>query len=129
VIRWLKLGHDRASEERQERSRELTARHDAMTAALHEIEERGRAHGISDDMLALARARHDARSQQFPKSLEEGWDTAALGARLRLDLIAAERDHVNRLLREGKITDETRRKIERELDLEEATIACRQEEA
>jgi hypothetical protein len=27
-------------------------------------------------------------------------------------------------LREGKITDEARRRIERELDLEEAGIAC-----
>ncbi len=127
VIRWLGLGHHRATEEQEERARELTARHDALSAALHEVEERGRANGISDGLLALARARYDARSQQVPRSLEEGWDNVALGARLRMDLITAEREYINRLLREGKITDETRRKIERELDLEEATIACKED--
>src|SRR5215468_1769582 len=127
VIRWLKLGHDRETEEEQEYARELTARHEAMEAALHQVEEDARARGLSDDLLALARARHQTRSQQFPKTVDEGWDAAALGAHLRMDLITAERDYVNRLLREGKITDETRRKIERELDLEEASIACREE--
>src|SRR5215510_9842390 len=127
VIRWLKLGHDRETEEEQEYARELVARHEAMEAALHQVEEDARARGLSDDMLALARARHETRSQQFPRTVDEGWGAAKLGAHLRMDLITAERDYVNRLLREGKITDETRRKIERELDLEEASIACREE--
>jgi len=127
VIRWLKLGHDRETEEEQEYARELTARHEAMEAALHQVEEDARTRGLSDDMLALARARHETRSQQFPRTVDEGWDAARLGAHLRMDLITVERDYINRLLREGKITDETRRKIERELDLEEASIACREE--
>ena len=42
---------------------------------------------------------------------------------LRADLIAAEREYLFRLLREGKITDEARRRIERELDLEEESLA------
>jgi CPA1 family monovalent cation:H+ antiporter len=42
-------------------------------------------------------------------------------------LIAAEREYIYRLFREGKITDEARRRIERELDLEEASIACKNE--
>src|SRR5215510_1468454 len=127
VIRWLKLGHDREAEEEREYARELVARHEAMEAALHQVEEDARARGLSDDTLALARARHETRSQQFPRTVDEGWGAAKLGAHLRMDLITAERDYVNRLLREGKITDETRRKIERELDLEEASIACREE--
>src|SRR5262245_22334089 len=126
-IRWLKLGHDREAEEEQEYGRELIARHEAMEAALRQVEEDARARGLSDDRLALARARHEARSQQFPRTVDEGWDAARLGAHVRMDLITAERDYINRLLREGKITDETRRKIERELDLEEASIACREE--
>jgi CPA1 family monovalent cation:H+ antiporter len=40
---------------------------------------------------------------------------------------SAEREYIYRLLREGKITDEARRRIERELDLEEASIACKKE--
>src|SRR6266705_5552542 len=67
VIRWLKLGHAREAEEEQEYARELAARHEAMSAALRQVEEDARARGLSEDMLALARARHEARSQQFPK--------------------------------------------------------------
>jgi monovalent cation/hydrogen antiporter len=128
VIRWLKLGHDREIEEEEEYARELAARHEAMQAALRQIEEDAEVRGLSDDALALARARHEIRSQQFPKSIEEGWDAAALGARVRMDLIAAEREYIFQLLRDGRINDETRRKIERELDLEEAMIACKEDE-
>src|SRR5215467_1097091 len=128
VIRLLKLGQYRETEEQQEYARELTARHEAMEAALHQVEEDARARGLSDEMLALARARHETRSHQFPRTVDEGWDAAKLGAHLRMDLITAEREYIYKLLREGKITDETRRKIERELDLEEASIACREED-
>ena len=47
--------------------------------------------------------------------------------RLRIELIAAEREFIYQLLQRGEITDEGRRRIERELDLEEASIACKQE--
>ena len=40
----------------------------------------------------------------------------------------AERQHVNDLFRSGKLKDEARRRIERELDLREAQIASRREE-
>ena len=46
---------------------------------------------------------------------------------LRAELIAAEREYIYRLLRDGKITDEARRRIERELDLEEASIALKRD--
>ena len=54
-------------------------------------------------------------------------EVAALSAELRLELIAVEREYLYQLLRDGKLTDESRRRIERELDLEEASIACRKE--
>jgi hypothetical protein len=38
-------------------------------------------------------------------------------------LIEAERTRVNELFRNGKLTDEARRRIERELDLREAHLA------
>jgi CPA1 family monovalent cation:H+ antiporter len=41
---------------------------------------------------------------------------------LRRELIAVEREYIYRLLRNGKITDEIRRRMERDLDLEEAGI-------
>ena len=45
----------------------------------------------------------------------------------REQLIDIERDYIYELLRDGKITDEARRRIEYELDLEEASLANRRE--
>ncbi|MEA2937695.1 MAG: monovalent cation/hydrogen antiporter [Alphaproteobacteria bacterium] len=129
VIRALGVARHRAAEHRREQEAELAARHAAMDAALRDVEQHARERGLPEDVLALARARHDARAQQFPKTMEEGWDAVALGAKLRKELIAAEREYLYELLRDGKITDESRRKLERELDLEEAMIACKEGEA
>ena len=46
-------------------------------------------------------------------------------AKVKAELIEAERDFIYQLLRDGKITDEARRRIEYELDLEEAGVANR----
>ena len=48
---------------------------------------------------------------------------AELGDELELALIAAERDLVNGLYREGELKDEGRRRIERDLDLRDALLA------
>jgi CPA1 family monovalent cation:H+ antiporter len=45
------------------------------------------------------------------------------------EILAVERSVLHQLLREGKITDETRRRIERDLDLEEAAIDNREKNA
>jgi CPA1 family monovalent cation:H+ antiporter len=45
---------------------------------------------------------------------------------LTRELIAAERKFIHIALRDGKITDETRRHIERDLDLEEASLINRE---
>ena len=45
-------------------------------------------------------------------------ESVGAAAELRAELIAAEREYIYRLLQEGQITDEARRRIERELDLE-----------
>ena len=58
----------------------------------------------------------------------EGAEAAAAAADIRMELIGAERDHIYRMLQEGQITDEARRRLERELDLEEASIALNREE-
>ena len=47
---------------------------------------------------------------------------------IELLLIETERQHVNDLFRSGKLKDEARRRIERELDLREAQIENRREE-
>jgi monovalent cation/hydrogen antiporter len=79
-------------------------------------------HGLA---IAVLRARHDFRSGRLPASADDVGETAAVAADLRTELITAERAYIYRMLQEGRITDEGRRRIERELDLEEASIACR----
>ena len=63
----------------------------------------------------------------LPDSLDpDKHDASATGTGLTRELIAAERKFIHTLLRDGKITDETRRRIERDLDLEEASLANRE---
>ena len=48
---------------------------------------------------------------------------AELSDEIQLALIEAERDAINSLYRDGKLKDEPRRRIERELDLRDADLA------
>ena len=82
---------------------------------------------LSDEVVGLLRARHEVRASQLPESLDpDKHDVSATGTGLTRELIAAERKYIHTLLRDGKITDETRRRIERDLDLEEASLANRE---
>ena len=63
----------------------------------------------------------------IPADLDDGLALTRANNDLRLELIVAERAFLHQLLRDGKITDESRRRLERELDLEEATILSRRE--
>jgi CPA1 family monovalent cation:H+ antiporter len=64
---------------------------------------------------------------QVPPDLDDGMARTRLNNDLRMELIAAEREFLYSMLRDGKITDESRRRLERELDLEEATILSKRE--
>ncbi len=129
VVRWLDVAHDAADERRREHKAELAARSEALNAA-HSRLERLAADGVlSPDVLALLRARHDYRSGRLPTNMANGLTTAAAEAEYRAQLIAAEREYIYGLLQAGQITDEARRRIERELDLEEASIASKIEDA
>ena len=77
--------------------------------------------------MKLLRARHETRINQLPDSLDpDADDVSAAGIDLTRELIAAERKFIHVQLRDGRITDETRRRIERDLDLEEASLANRE---
>jgi CPA1 family monovalent cation:H+ antiporter len=128
VTGWLGVARHRAAERRREHDAELNARHDAMDAGLRRLEEITREGGLPDEVAAVLRLRDEARRQLSPRSSTDDFQNAALSAKLRLKLIATEREFLYQLLREGKITDESRRRIERELDLEEASIFCKQDE-
>jgi hypothetical protein len=73
------------------------------------------------------RARHEIRANRLPDSLNpDAHDVCAAGTQLTRELISSERKFIHTLLRDGKITDETRRRIERDLDLEEASLSNRE---
>jgi Na+/H+ antiporter len=109
IIRWLGVARHRAAEYRREHEAELNARHDAMDAGLRRLEELARERNLPDEVATLLKARERIRRQQVPRSLDESSDLIALGAELRQEMIAAEREYLYRLLRDGKITDESRR--------------------
>ena len=106
---------------------EIAARREALGAALKSLDAITDDRELSDEVVKLLRARHEIRSDQLPDSLNpDAHDVTTAGTRLTRELIATERKFIHVLLRDGKITDEIRRRIERDLDLEEASLANRE---
>ncbi len=127
VVRWLGLAQAGRAEHLAERESELAARREALAAALKSLDAITDDRELSDEVIKLLRARHEIRANQLPDSLDpDAREISAEGTELTRELIAAERKFIHVLLRDGKITDEIRRRIERDLDLEEASLANRE---
>jgi monovalent cation/hydrogen antiporter len=127
VVTWLGLAQAGSAERMAEIESEIAARREALDIALKELDSITSDRELSDEVIRLLRARHETRSEQLPDSLGAGaQDVSAAGTELTRELIAAERKFIHGLLRDGRITDETRRRIERDLDLEEASLANRE---
>jgi monovalent cation/hydrogen antiporter len=126
LVRKLGMAQDVADERQREYEDELKVRLGALDVAQQQLETLAAGGAIADEAIAVLRARHEFRFGRLPASAAER-DDAAAAADLRTRLIAAEREYIYRMLQEGRITDEGRRRIERELDLEEAGIACKKE--
>ena len=127
IVRWLALPHDAEDERQREQDAEIAARLDALNVAQGRLDGFAANAETSPAAIAILRARHDYRAGQVPKNAPDGRETVAAAARLRAELIAAEREYIYRLLQNGEITDEARRRIERELDLEEASLALKKD--
>jgi CPA1 family monovalent cation:H+ antiporter len=127
VVRWLGVADAARSEIVTEHEREIAARREALDVALKSLDAIIEKRDLSDEVVSLLRARHEVRAGQLPDSLDpDKHDASATGTGLTRELIAAERKFIHTLLRDGRITDETRRRIERDLDLEEASLANRE---
>jgi CPA1 family monovalent cation:H+ antiporter len=129
VVRWLGLDGASAAEREQERAAEYAAREEALEMTQSRLSVLAAGNELSNETLSSLRIRHEYRVSRLPISMEDGAGHAAeaRAADIRTELIDGERRHLFQLLREGRITDESRRRIERELDLEEASILCRKE--
>ena len=127
VVHWLGLDQHAEAERRREHKAEHDARLEALNVAHGRLKQFVADGRVSPEALTILRARHDYRAGRLPDNTPDSIDAASLATNLRTELIAVERAYIYRLLQEGQITDEARRRIERELDLEEASIACKKE--
>ena len=125
LVRWLGLADAGRTEHEQEREAELVARRLTAELARQKLDDIARQRQLDDAQLNLIRSRYDTRLALLPQSHGDGIGRARLRADLRMELIAEERLLIHQLLRQGKISDETRRRIERDLDLEEASFRTR----
>jgi CPA1 family monovalent cation:H+ antiporter len=123
VIRLLKLeddGEEAARDEAQARIR-------AADAALVRLEELVDEEWVREDTAERVRGGYDFRKARFMSWLDGG-DDGSIEARsrdfqrLRRELLNAERDAVHELRRSGEISDEVARRVERDLDLEDARL-------
>jgi Na+/H+ antiporter len=127
VVRWLGVAEAGRGEHIAEHQSEIAARREALAAALKSLDAIIDDRELSDEVVKLLRARHEIRVNQLPDSLDpDAHEVTASGMALTRELISAERKFIHALLRDGKITDEIRRRIERDLDLEEASLANRE---
>jgi monovalent cation/hydrogen antiporter len=127
VVRWLGVAEAGRDEHIAEHEAEIAARREALAAALQSLDAMTDDRELSDEVVKLLRARHEIRASQLPDSLDpDHHDVTAAQTKLTRELIASERKFIHALLREGRITDEARRRIERDLDLEEASLANRE---
>ena len=127
VVRWLGIAQAGRDEHAAEIESEISARREALAATLASLDAITDDRELSDEVVKLLRARHETRANQLPDSLDpDAHQVSAAGTDLTRELISTERKFIHVLLRDGKITDEIRRRIERDLDLEEASLANRE---
>ncbi len=118
-------------EDTQDSDEELAARLETAFAAIDRIDELAEEEWVDDDLANRMRGLYDYRRRRFRSRVHGETDEDGAGPedfeartdrfrRFRTDVIGAERAVLRRLRDEGRITDEVRRRIEYDLDLEEA---------
>jgi monovalent cation/hydrogen antiporter len=121
LIKRLELVDDGVEELEERRARRAIAE-----AGLARLEELGEPEWISSESVGRARNLLDYRRERFD-ALADGdgqpfEDRADAWRRLQYDLFEAQRDQLVAMRNRGEISDEVRRRIERDLDLEESRL-------
>jgi CPA1 family monovalent cation:H+ antiporter len=129
VIRALGLHNAGWRERGVDKREELAARRQAVGAAIERLNQLATERELPEHVVQTLRAQYQGRLKHFEHTSDPG-DGHQLPPELRdeieLLLITSERDRVIGLHRRGTLQDEARRRIERELDLREATLANHQ---
>ena len=121
LLRWLALITAGETEAADAKAREVQARIAGIDAALAELQ-RLQNTGADPAAVAVLRRRYRDRRTEYVGTADERIDGSpvASDAKLQTLLVEAERRQIAELYGHNRITDDTRRRIERELDLEDA---------
>jgi len=126
VVRALGLANAGRRERQAEWEEEFKVRRRAIEAAIERLDALAATRRLPEIVVGPMRAHHRYRLEDVNRYSDgdaHHRKLAELGDELELALIAAERDLVNGLYREGELKDEGRRRIERDLDLRDALLA------
>jgi Na+/H+ antiporter len=121
-----KLGLDKLgiAELRRRKAREINARVEAARAALAQLDAAAREKRLPEDVVGPWRERERLRIAQL-EGERDGDSRSATSANMRrveLELVGAQRRRLNDLLRKDEVSDSIRRRIERDLDLDEERL-------
>jgi CPA1 family monovalent cation:H+ antiporter len=124
IVEWLGLGRVGAREAVNNRRDEHKARIAGVDAVLALLDQTEKTMGTPARTLEALRRLELERRASFASNAEKDLvDLPATEVKaLRLQLIDAERAAIGAAYEDNRITDEARRRIERELDLQEASI-------
>ncbi len=126
VTRALGLAHAGRRERQAERDEEFKARRRAIEAAIERLDGLAGQRKLPEPVVRPIRSFYRQRLEAI--ALRNDGDAhhrklIEIGDEIEFSLIEAERDLINELFSGGGLTDEARRRIERELDLREAHLA------
>jgi monovalent cation/hydrogen antiporter len=121
----------RLEEDTQDADEELEARLETAFAAIDRIEQLAEEDWPPEDTIDRVRRLYDYRRRRFSSQINgdtpaaDGFDyeqRADLYSRVMSEVIGAQREVLRQLRDDGRITDEVRREVEHDLDLEEARL-------
>jgi hypothetical protein len=107
-------------------TRNNQARSEAVKAAIERLDQLATEQDLPLDVIEAIRTQHRDRlkhADERPARESAVRNHAELHDEVERLLIIAERTRINDLFREGKLKDEARRRIERELDMREAHLS------
>jgi CPA1 family monovalent cation:H+ antiporter len=125
LIRRLGLARGGVEERRLELEQQRAARAQVLDSAARMLEQIAVERELPEDVVHQVQTHIEDQRRQVPEDLGDSLALARSIAELRAELIGEQRRVLHQLLREGRLSDESRRRLERDLDLEEETLCHR----
>lgn len=125
VMRALGFAHAGRRERHADRIEEFSARHNVLQAASAYLDELAAERKLPDSIVHALKARYREQIKLVDRLKEGGAEikrSVQLDDEIECLLLAKERTLINDLYRDGKLKDEPRRRIERDLDLRDAQL-------